>query len=240
MAALLWAGEDAALVGASAAWAWRLDVERPAQIEVATTGRRTSPTSWLLLRRTSVRSVNVAGLRALPIAPALIDLSACIDPESLEEALESALRRGLTSFGRLDASVNALCTHGRRGCLRLRRLLAQRGDVPATDSAFETRFFALLRRAGLPLPERQHKIATPDGQILAVVDFAYPAAKVAIETDGWSFHSSRKTWQRDANKGNDLVRAGWSLLRFTYEDLRCRPKDILGRTADALGMRLFA
>ena len=239
MAALMWAGGDATLVGLSAAWAWRLDVDRPQVIEVATSRRRVSPASWLRLRRTNVRRVKVDGLWVLGIAPTLIDLAALVDTDALEEAVESALRRELSSFTRLDLSGASLCGHGLRGCSQLRRLLARRGDIPATDSRFETRFFALLRRSGLPLPERQYEISAPDGRVTAIVDFAYPSAKVAIETDGWSFHSSKKAWQRDVTKANDLARCGWSLLRFTYADLRERPRDVLGRTSHAIGLRLF-
>ncbi|MDQ4065341.1 MAG: endonuclease domain-containing protein, partial [Actinomycetota bacterium] len=90
-----------------------------------------------------------------------------------------------------------------------------------------------------PLPQRQYKVPAPGGGVIAVVDFAYPEAKVAIETDGWSFHSTKAKWQRDATKANDLAKCGWSLLRFTYPNLREGPDDVVARTAHAIGMRLF-
>lgn len=239
-AALLWAGDDATLIGRSAGWVWRLDVDLPRNVEVACTRRLIPRVPWLVVRRLSVaHRIKVEGFWTQPILPSLVDLAAQVDVNDLEEAVESALRRGLTTFSRLQDYVEQHCTQGRSGCKALRSLLTRRGDIPATDSRFETRFFGLLRRGGLPLPERQHKLYASNGHFVGTIDFAYPAAQVAIETDGWTFHSSHEAWSRDKAKGNDLAASGWTLLRFIYSDLRERPERVLSAIADVLRARLF-
>lgn len=53
---------------------------------------------------------------------------------------------------------------------------------------------------------------------MARVDLAYPAALLAIEADGYEFHSSRRDLQRDRARQNALVRLGWTVYRVTWED----------------------
>ena len=60
----------------------------------------------------------------------------------------------------------------------------------ATDSPLETRFLQLLRRSRLPAPRRQYEIHD-EGTFIARVDFAYPEIRLAVEVDGYRFHSSR-------------------------------------------------
>jgi very-short-patch-repair endonuclease len=52
--------------------------------------------------------------------------------------------------------------------------------------------------------------------------------------DGYAFHSSRARWQRDRQRQNDLVDAGWTVLRFTTDDLRTRPTSAVALVARAL------
>jgi very-short-patch-repair endonuclease len=66
------------------------------------------------------------------------------------------------------------------------------------------------------------------------IDVAFPDAKVAIEVDGWAWHVDADRFRADRRKGNALVRAGWTLLRFTWHDLTTRPAECLAEIRDAL------
>lgn len=240
-AATMWAGDGSALAAISAARVWRLDVDFVPTITVKMSCHLKSPVSWLVIHRVSrpITRRKVEGLFVTTLEETLLDLAAVVDGDSLEEALESALRRSLIDFARIQRFVDRNCVRGRRGCQALRRLLAQRGDIPATGSRFETRFFALLRRAGIPLPERQFRIRDRDGRPIACVDFAWPDAKVVIEADGWLYHSGRKASNRDGWKRNDLRLLGMTVLQFTTDDLRERPAEVVMRVRKALGGSLF-
>lgn len=52
-----------------------------------------------------------------------------------------------------------------------------------------------------------------------MIDFAYPQHRLAIECDGYLFHSGRQAWSRDRDRSNLLTSAGWRILRVTWADL---------------------
>jgi very-short-patch-repair endonuclease len=68
------------------------------------------------------------------------------------------------------------------------------------------------------------------------IDVAFPEPKVAIEVDGWAWHVDADRFRNDRRKGNALVRAGWTLLRFTWHDLTARPAECLAEIRDALAL----
>lgn len=72
--------------------------------------------------------------------------------------------------------------------------------------------------AGL-VPVPQHVVRV-DGRFVARVDLAFPAHRIAVEYDGRAVHDREDAFLRDRRRQNDLVRAGWTVLRFTAEDLR--------------------
>jgi very-short-patch-repair endonuclease len=51
------------------------------------------------------------------------------------------------------------------------------------------------------------------------LDFAYPPAKIAIELDGYDFHTSRDQFTHDRRRGRDLDRAGWRVLHFSGREI---------------------
>jgi very-short-patch-repair endonuclease len=59
------------------------------------------------------------------------------------------------------------------------------------------------------------------------VDVAFPAEKVAIETDGWAFHSDQEDFQHDRVRQNNIALLGWQVLRFTWLDLTEYPQRVI-------------
>jgi very-short-patch-repair endonuclease len=115
---------------------------------------------------------------------------------------------------------------GAYGATRISALLTAAAD--RADSAAERRMTAILRGAGLTgwqrgVPFERWKI-----------DFAFPDARLAIEVDGWAYHSDVDRFRADRHKGNALVRAGWRLLRFTWHDLVQRPRYVVAEIRAAL------
>ncbi len=62
-----------------------------------------------------------------------------------------------------------------------------------------------------------------DGELIAVVDVALIASRIAIEVDGMAYHVDVDRFRRDRSRQNDLVALGWTVLRFTWADLTERP-----------------
>ncbi|MGH3714486.1 MAG: endonuclease domain-containing protein [Micromonosporaceae bacterium] len=64
-------------------------------------------------------------------------------------------------------------------------------------------------------------------EVIATVDVAFVASRVAVEIDGWAYHSDPARFQADRRRQNRLVSAGWTVLRFTWHDLTTRPDEVI-------------
>jgi len=106
----------------------------------------------------------VDGIPVVSVERVLLDLAAT-SIGIAELALDDALRRRLTTVARLDGMVRRLSRQGRDGVGRLRPLVQERlaGGYRPTESVAESRVAAVLRRAGLPDPVRQHRLRTNSG-----------------------------------------------------------------------------
>jgi very-short-patch-repair endonuclease len=100
------------------------------------------------------------------------------------------------------------------------RLAAATRDGAAAES--ERRLHRLLRRAGISGWQPNYAVWV-DGDLVAVVDVAFPSARIAVEVDGMAYHVDVDRFRRDRSRQNDLVALGWTVLRFTWADLTERP-----------------
>ena len=222
----------------TAAALWRLDGFSPGVIEVVTTSQPRPPPKGVLLHRVrTLQQADVVTVRGIPTTTAtrtLLDLGAVADATFVEKALDDALRRGLTSLPRLRWALQA-GGKGRRGAPVLRSLLRERHPHDARmESPLEARLLRLIRRSRLPLPIAQFEVRRR-GHVIARVDLAYPDAKLAIEADGYRYHSGKTAWHRDLERRNQLMGLGWRILHVTWDDLRRHPKRIIDEVEQALG-----
>lgn len=158
----------------------------------------------------SLTKVDRTTVDAIPVttpARTLIDLATCLDRDRLEEVLDDALRRRLVSLPKLRWRIKEL---GARTMLK--QLVDERAHG-VTESKLEIRVLRALRAAGLPEPVIQH----PIGRYR--VDFAYPASRIAIECDGYQFHSGRRAFDADRTRRNALSTMGWTVLHATWTDI---------------------
>ena len=166
------------------------------------------------------------GIPTTSVDRTILDLAAVADIDELEDALDAALRKRLTSLARLRLRLRN--EEGRRGMRNLRALLRDReADGGPSHSRFETRLNRLLLSRGLPAL-RQYTI-WDGGKFVARVDFCYPEAKLIVEADSLRWHSSRRAWQRDIERRNHMTALGWQVLHVTWEDLTRRPDQTVAR-----------
>ena len=92
-----------------------------------------------------------------------------------------------------------------------------RDDGP-TRSAFEDAFLAFAKRHGLPRPEVNRRVAGYE------VDMLWQAQRLIVELDGYAFHHHRRPFERDRDKDADLVAAGYSVVRITWQRLTRQPE----------------
>jgi very-short-patch-repair endonuclease/predicted transcriptional regulator of viral defense system len=237
-AACLWAGDDAFASHRTAAALWGLDDSVLGEPEISTTRRVRH--SGIIVHVAEIPNCDRASVASIPttgVARTLFDLGAVTGRETVEAALDDALRRRLTSFGRLTRRLEDLGGRGRRGAAVLRSLLEVRDPKNAPpDSVLEARLIRVLRRANLPEPSRQFEVREK-GKLLARVDLAYPDLHLAIEADGYRYHSGWAAWQRDLERRNRLTSRGWRVIHVTWADITSGGKEIVTEIRRALGER---
>jgi len=94
----------------------------------------------------------------------------------------------------------------------------------------------LLTNSGLPLPVGRHLVQVSNGSKYEI-DFAYVSRRIGIEVDGHGSHATRRERAADHARANDLVAAGWTLRRFTYEQVIRDPATVAATLRIALEAR---
>ena len=216
MAATLWAGEGAALAGASAAALWRFPGFGPGPVEVVHPGTKHSRRG-LVVRRVQLGPGDVTRLdRFVLTSPArtLLDVACRLVRTRFDVAFHYCLHERLATTRDLQDLAARAPVPGLR---KLKESLgAYAGDRPA-GSPLEAKLARLLRTSGLPAPRRQHPVRIAGRT--RYLDFAWPSARVAVEADGYRWHSSRGAWESDRARLRELRRAGWTVIQVTHEDV---------------------
>lgn len=225
-ACLAW-GDGAVVSHLAAAALWCFPGFAQANLELSVPRSRQRAHRHKVHRPMSLPPADVTKIDAIPVttpARTLIDIAACVCAEVVEEALDDALRRNLVTIRRLRWRLEELGA-GRRGSAVLANLISERSAARVVpQSVFETRLLRCLRRARLPMPVVQHRVRTNRG--VAVLDFAYVDQRIAIEADGFRWHSSRQQWDQDRARANALTMLGWKIIRVTWTQLRDQPDDV--------------
>ncbi|MGC4854141.1 hypothetical protein ACLQ24_12275 [Micromonospora sp. DT4] len=128
--------------------------------------------------------------------------------------LDSALNRGLLTVDCL-ASIPTLIK-GRRGAVAARGYLAEADG--RSQSPLETRTRLRCVDGRVPPDVLQLEIRDPDGYLLGVGDLGWRRPQVVAEADGRDVHSLPEAVFADRRRQNRLVNAGWTVLRFTWQD----------------------
>jgi hypothetical protein len=168
----------------------------------------------------------------------LIDLGAVLRySESLQAAIDDAVRRELCSW---DDLLHTLARHsrkGRRGAGPLRAILEECYGTKVPDSRFNRLVQRLILDSNLPAPVVEYEIRDRRGRLLGRVDLAFPALKIAIELDSRRHHMGARAFEGDRSRQNNLELEGWLVLRYTWRTYIHRPHQILAEVRAAISAR---
>jgi very-short-patch-repair endonuclease len=168
------------------------------------------------------------GISLTTPARTVVDLGA-VNRWSVEHALEQGIRNELFTLADVDRFVRRVARRGRRGVGVIRPLLeARRKWDRATESALEDEFRKLIAAWGLPMPELQYEVRDTAGCFVCRADFAFPNKQLLIELDSEAHHLDRITFRRDRQKQNRALLLGWTVLRYTWWDLKENPMRVVG------------
>ena len=232
MAAVLAAGRDAVLSHQSAGYLWGLIDEPVGAAHVTlTSGSCRKPT----IAGHHSRSLPPAdrtvrwGIPVTTVARTMIDLADAGDDADLEQMLAEARVMKLVTEGQLRQALRR--SRGRRGAGRIREVLDRAHGPSLTRSEAERRFLALVRAARLPEP----RVNTLVGGF--EVDFYWPVDALVVEIDGFAFHSSRRSFERDRVRDAALTGRGIRVMRVTWRQLSEEPEAVVARLAAALAVQ---
>jgi hypothetical protein len=242
-AALAAAGPGGALARRSAAQVLGLVEARQAPHHLVIPHRRRAPVApsglAIVTRSRTVHAdevIEFAGLRTTTAPRTLLDLAPRSSAERLAELAAAAIRLRHCGLGQLEA---VLADHpGARGRARLMTAVRLLGDDGAKARAeVEIAAVAALVAAGLPRPEIAFRVHDGNGRLIAEVDLAYPIPRLALEIDGYRWHSTPAQKRADETRQNGLILAGWTVLRFSAEVVRHSPQVLVEAVAQALLIR---
>ena len=214
-----------AFSGLTASYLLRLDSVLSEPIEV--TIRRDAPVrarAGVKLRRAAVTESEVIvrnGFRLTSPMRTACDLGSQRDVVEGVVALDLALHAGVVTMPQL---MNHVATHaGAKGIRRLRKALSLADG--RSESAMETRLRIQLIMARLPPPSVQVDLSDADGNFLGRADLYYADRRLIMEFDG-ADHKDRTN--ADLRRHNNLLNAGFHILRFTAVDVR-KPESVVAR-----------
>jgi very-short-patch-repair endonuclease len=177
--------------------------------------RRSIPAELIVERR---------GLRCTAPAVTALDLVDTHGGDAIDTLLRS--RQGTLE----DLHMALTSCSGRRGNAQRRQLLIESRTNPW--SAAERRAHRLLHQEGIEGWTANYPIAISGYPYW--VDIAFPAHRLAIEIDGREFHEGAEVFESDRYRQNDLINAGWRVLRFTPHMLAHRPAIVVATIRRAL------
>lgn len=218
-AAVLWVGDGGAVAGAAAAALWEFPGFPPGPVEVTHPGSKQTGRG-VVVHRAEMHPGEVTRIGALRVTTAartLADIAARVDDHRLDVALHHCLHRRIASIGALEEIARRRSSSRSRGSARLARIVSAYSDGQPAASPLEVAVYRRLQAAGLPEPRRQHGVWV--GGRRRYLDFAWPEDRVAVEVDGYRWHSSRAAWEADRERLADLRRGGWTVIHVTKADL---------------------
>ncbi len=231
-AALLSVGENCVLSHASAVAVWKLLDIREDRVELTVAGRNVRQRPGVRVYRVAELDSRDVRLRdGLPVtspARTLIDFAGQreTDNDAIARALSEARVQRLVTDRELVAAMARCRTRG--GVARLRAVLDRHDERIHSRHAAERRLIKLIHRARLPTPEANARVLGHE------VDLLWRAEKLVVEMDGWAFHGHRAAFERDRDRDQRLIAAGYRVIRITWRQLEREPFVVVARIAQAL------
>lgn len=210
LAAVRACGNGAALGGLAAAWSYGVVKGAARAAEVDARGRHSL--ARVVCRRVRLDGSDVTSWRGIPtvtVPRTLVEIAGRLSAGDLARAChESGVRYRVTPRQVEAALARWSNAPGSAG---LRAIMA--GDVKVSLSRLESRFLRLVRDGGLPLPETNRAAGGRR------VDCRWPAFRLTVELDSYTFHNTRQAWERDHRREREAYARGDAFRRYTRDDV---------------------
>jgi len=221
LAAVMSSGRGAVVSHQAAAWLWRLLPTCPKVIDV-TVPRHGGRRAEIALHHSSTLGPEEHGrfgpipVTALPRT--LLDLAATTSPRFTWSAIDRAERRDVLNLTEIDAMLKR--RYGHRGAERLRKALA----IYREPGFYRARSERLLRRLVRKARLRQPLINTWVDRF--EIDAYWEEERFAIEVDGWEAHRTRKAFEDDRLRQEEMKLAGIDVVSISARRIERFPDEV--------------
>ncbi|WP_460356015.1 hypothetical protein [Mycobacterium sp. ZZG] len=231
------AGEPVAICLGTAAAAYGFDTEDTRDIHALNPPRhQLRNCDGLVVHRRDGAPLSVAdGRPATAAAWTAVEVARSLRRPRALATLDAALRS--RSCDRRELTIAAKAQAGRRGIVAVRDLIPLAD--PRAESPMESEARLAMIDGRLPAPLLQHELVDRSWRMWRV-DFAWPDASLAVEYDGFDWHSDPERFARDRQKRAALQEIGWSMLSVVSDDVRNHPAVMVRRIENALMRRMAA
>ena len=176
------------------------------------------------LRRRDLKPADVVDRKGLPVTElALTVVEAAVRRGGGARLMDSALQRHVEIRDLWRAHLR---NKGRWGSPAARLLLQVASEGARSEA--ERLLIRLLKTARITGWRPNYPLAGYR------IDVAFPNQRVAVEVDGWAFHSEQEDFQNDRERQNNIALLGWQVLRFTWLDLTEHPQRVLAEIGFAI------
>jgi very-short-patch-repair endonuclease len=201
------------------------------EVDVTLIGRDAAPRPEVSAYRVpSLDARDVGVRRGIPVtAPArtVIDLAAQSDGGLVSRAIAEAQVLRLFTERELDQALER--SPNRAGSAFVRKATTTGRVTALTRSEAERRLLQLIDQSRLPRPETNARLLGYE------VDLLWRRERLVVEVDGHAFHGHRAAFERDRARDQELVAAGYRVIRVTWRQLEHEPLVVVARIAQALG-----
>ena len=158
------------------------------------------------------------GIRLARPLRTLFRLAAVSSQHRFERAAEDVWHLGLATPAEVGEYLTAIRRQGLTGVTKFATWLEQ--TMPrsaASQSGLELDFVALIRRLGLPDPERQYPLTLPSGEVVHL-DLAWPDIRLAVEPGHSWWHGGELRARADEARDRACHAVGWQVERYSQDD----------------------
>jgi very-short-patch-repair endonuclease len=210
MAALLGCGEGAVLSHNSAAalWGFLRPFSGPTHVTSPSLNGRSLRPGIILHRSRSLTADLVTQRHRIPVTNpqrTIDDIESCVEPYLVRRAIRQAEH----AKHRLNPSTKA--------------------QTKRTRSDLELAFLRFCSHHSFPSPEVNVKVGKWE------VDFLWREQRVVVETDFFDYHRGSVAYEDDHQRELDLRRAGYTVRRYTGDQIRNHPAEVVGDLGEVLG-----
>src|SRR4051812_40227662 len=228
-AALMWVGDAAAATSRSGAVLYGLEGVTPAaKPTIAVPYGIRARSQHIDVRHGTRGALMVRRVRGVPVTGpeyTLLWLAHELDEEALEIACEDARRRGLTSVPALRAYLHRYGTRGRPGVAALRRLVDQLDPKHPARSKLEVLTRRLLVAHRMTDFVREFPLDW-NGRTYCF-DFAFPAERTILETNGRRWHDDPADYEDDHEKWSVPGRHHYRIVFATWDKVTQHPEALI-------------